>query len=455
MWYKNILETIGNTPLVQLNRLTKGMKSTVLVKIEYTNPGGSVKDRIGAAMLDAAEREGKIKPGYTIVEWTAGNTGIGLALACAVKGYKLIAVMPDKVSKEKIDLLRALGAEVVITPTAVKPDDPRSVYSVTAHLAETVPNCYYPNQFENQTNPEIHYATTGPEIWEQTEGKVTHVVASMGTGGTISGIAKFLKEKNPAVKCLGVDALGSAYTHFYKTGQMPTETGLYKVEGMGGSKIPHTANFGLLDDVIAVSDEDAFICGRDLSKAEGIFAGGSSGACLFAGLQVAKTLTEKDLMVVMITDSGERYVSKMYNDTWMKENNFSSSRQGDKSKLTAGEILARKRRKLFYVTPETPLFDTFELMRQNEVSQVPILSDGAVIGSISENKILGILIADEQAKFNKVIGYMEKPFPVLSGSAMLPEISKEFSRETPAVLVSDAESLNILTKSDLIDAITA
>ncbi len=456
MWHNNILEIIGNTPMVKINRLAKHLKPTILAKIEYTNPGGSIKDRIGVAMIEEAEKSGKIKPGATIIEWTAGNTGIGLALVCAVKGYKLIAVMPDKVSQEKIDLLRALGAEVVITPTAVKPEDPRSVYSVTEHLAKTIPNSYYPNQFENARNPEIHFETTGREIWEQTEGKVTHVVAAMGTGGTISGIARFLKSKNPNIKCIGVDSQGSAYMPYFKTGQVPTELGLWKVEGMGGSKIPKTADFQILDDVVAVSDKDAFNCARDLSQMEGIFAGGSSGATMFATLELCKSLDASAVVVALITDTGERYISKIYNDIWMKENNFARSLRSDKSSITALDIAQQKREELIYVVPETTLAETFELMKAHEISQVPVLSDGAVIGSVSENKILSILITDEQAKFNKVIGYMEKPFPIVAPETKLADISKEFMRDTPAVLVELPDStLQIITKSDVIAAITA
>lgn len=455
MWHNNILETIGNTPLVKINRLAKGLKPTILAKIEYANPGGSVKDRIGVAMLEEAERTGKIKPGATIIEWTAGNTGIGLALVCAVKGYKLIAVMPDKVSQEKIDLLRALGAEVVITPTAVKPEDPRSVYSVTEHLAKTIPNSYYPNQFENPCNPDIHCATTGKEIWEQTEGKVTHVVAAMGTGGTITGVARYLKAQNPAIKCIGVDSQGSAYAPYFKTGAMPAEIGLWKIEGIGGSKIPKTADFQILDDVVAVSDKDAFNCARDLSRMEGIFAGGSSGATMFATLELCKSLDADAVVVALVTDTGERYISKIYNDIWMKENNFARS-IGDKSKLTALDIAMQKRERLLYVVPETTLAETFELMQRNEISQVPVLSDGAPIGSISENRILSILIGDEQAKQHKVVGYMEKSFPIVAPETTLTDISKEFTRDNSAVLVSLPDStMQIITKSDLIAAITA
>ncbi|MDX2129868.1 MAG: pyridoxal-phosphate dependent enzyme [Chloroherpetonaceae bacterium] len=458
MWHNSILETIGNTPLVRLNRITKGFQSTVLTKIETTNPGGSIKDRIAVSMIEEAEQKGLLKPGATIVEWTAGNTGIGLALVCAVKGYKSIFVMPDKVSQEKIDLLRALGSEVVITPTAVKPEDPRSVYSVVEHLAKTVPNAFYPNQFENPANPRIHSETTGREIWEQTEGKVTHVFAAAGTGGTATGIARFLKSKNPNIKVIAVDPIGSAYREFFKSGKMPAEMGLYKVEGMGGSKIPKTIDFSVLDDVMQVSDLDAFNCGRKLSRMEGIFAGGSSGATLFAALQIAQSLPSSAVVVAMITDSGERYISKMYNDQWMKENNFIQPFASGKSELTAYDILrAKKVADLIYVTPETPLFETFELMKHHEISQVPVISDGAPIGSISEKTILNILLRDESAKNNKVIGYMEKAFPIHAPETLLADLTQELSRETNAVLIGDFASheFHILTRSDLIAAITA
>lgn len=456
MWKNSILDTIGQTPMVRLHRITKSLKPVMLAKLEFMNPGGSIKDRIALSMIEHAEQNGLLKPGGTIIEWTAGNTGIGLALVATVKGYKCIMVMPDKVSQEKIDLLRALGSEVVITPTAVKPEDPRSCYSVAEHLAKTIPNSYYPNQFSNEANPEVHYRTTAQEIWEQTDGKVTHVFAAMGTGGTISGIAKRLKELNPKVKVIGVDSVGSAYAPYFKTRQMPEEIGLWKLEGMGGSRIPKTADFDMLDDVIAVSDGDAFSVGRALSKLEAIFAGGSSGAALHAAMKYAKQLSEDDVVVVMITDTGTRYLSKMYNDLWMKENNFAQSFSHDKSQMTAADVLAtKKNRKLIFVTPETPLFEAFELMKKYEISQAPIISDGAEIGSISDNKILSILLAEADAKQNKVIGYMEKPFPILPPNAPLSKLSDELTRDN-AVLIGDGNSeFEIITKSDLIAAITS
>jgi cystathionine beta-synthase len=456
MWYESILDTIGHTPMVRLNRITKSLKPTILAKLEFMNPGGSIKDRIALSMIEHAEKNGLIKPGGTIIEWTAGNTGIGLALVASVKGYKCIMVMPDKVSQEKIDLLRALGSEVVITPTAVKPEDPRSCYSVAEHLAKTIPNSYYPNQFTNEANPEVHYRVTAQEIWEQTDGKVTHVFAAMGTGGTVSGIAKRLKEYNPKVKVIAVDAVGSAYTSYFKTREMPAEIGLWKLEGMGGSRIPKTADFDVLDDVIAVSDSDAFVTGRLLSKHEAIFAGGSSGAALHAALDCAKQLSETDVIVVMITDTGARYLSKMYNDMWMKENNFMQSLNNDKSKMTAADVLATKKsHKLIFATPETPLYEAFELMKKYEISQAPIISDGAEIGSISDNKILSILLAEADAKDNKVIGYMEKPFPILPLDTPISKLSEELTRDNAVLISKGSDDFEIITKSDLIAAITS
>lgn len=458
MWYNNIIETIGNTPLVRLNRLTQGLRATVLAKIEYMNPGASIKDRIALGMIEDAERRGLIKPGGTIIEWTAGNTGIGLGIVCAIKGYKAIFVMPDKVSQEKIDLLRAMGAEVVITPTAVKPEDPRSCYSVAEHLSKTIPNSYYPNQFENPYNPKAHFETTGPEIWEQTDGRVTHVVGAMGTGGTMTGIGKFLKLKNPNIKIIGVDPVGSVYAEYFRTGHIAAETSPYKVEGMGGSKIPKTVDFSVIDDVIQVSDKEAFNCGRELSRLEAIFAGGSSGATMYAALRVAEKADENAVIVAMITDTGARYLSKMYNDIWMKENNLADSFHGKKSEMTAADILATKKNsRLIFATPEASLMDAFEMMTRNEISQLPVISDGAAIGSLSENRLLSILIGDEDAKENKVVGYMEKAFPTLPPETTLAHLSRELTHSAAALIAYPMESggdMRLITKSDLISAIT-
>ncbi len=318
--YNNILETIGNTPIVRLNKITEGLKPTILAKLEFFNPGGSVKDRIGISMIEAAEAAGLIKPGDTIVEPTSGNTGIGLALAAIVKGYKMIVTIPDKMSNEKIDLLRAMGAEVIITPTDVEPDHPENYVKVAEQIVENNPRAFMPNQYFNPANPAAHYATTGPEIWKQTDGKLDVFVAGIGTGGTISGTSKYLKEKNPNIRVVGADPEGSMYHHeFYGTqGQIHT----YLVEGIGEDFMPSTLDLSVIDEVIVVSDRDAMLTTKKLAQQEGILAGGSSGAAMFAALEVAKSMTEDQLIVVLIPDTGRNYISKIYSDEWMNEHGF-------------------------------------------------------------------------------------------------------------------------------------
>jgi len=328
MYYNSILETIGNTPLVKLNKLNEGIAGTILAKVEYFNPGQSVKDRIGIKMIEDAEEKGLLKPGGTIIEGTSGNTGLGLALAAVIKGYKCIFTTQDKQSKSKIDLLRALGAEVKVCPTDVEPDDPRSYYSVAKRLSEEIPNSYYPNQYDNPSNTQAHYETTGPEIWEQTEGKVTHYVAGMGTGGTISGTSKYLKEQNEEIKTIGIDSDGSVYKHYFDTGEFDKNViHPYLTEGIGEDIIPKNMDFDLIDAVVQVSDKDAFLTTRALAQQEGLFVGGSCGAAVSGALEYAKEsdFREDDLMVIILPDSGTRYVSKIFNDEWMKEHGFLDS----------------------------------------------------------------------------------------------------------------------------------
>lgn len=325
MYYNSILETIGNTPLVKLNNLTEGLKGTFLGKVEYLNPGQSIKDRIGIKMIEDAEEKGLIKPGGTIIEGTSGNTGLGLALAAAVKGYKCIFTTTDKQSKEKIDLLRAMGAEVRVCPTDVEPGDPRSYYSVAKKLSKEIPNSYYPNQYDNPSNTEAHYETTGPEIWEQTDGKITHYVAGMGTGGTISGAGRYLKEQNPDIKVIGVDSDGSVYKHYFETGEFDkNQIHPYLTEGIGEDILPVNMNFDLVDDVVQVNDKNAFLTTRALAKKEALFVGGSCGAAVYGALKYAKQneLKENHLMVIILPDSGTRYVGKIFNDEWMQEKGF-------------------------------------------------------------------------------------------------------------------------------------
>jgi len=452
MWHENILQVIGNTPMVRLNRVARGLRPTLLAKLEYLNPGGSVKDRIGVTMLEAAEKAGKIKPGGTIIEGTSGNTGMGLALAATIKGYQCIFTMPDKMSQEKIDSLRALGAEVIVTPTEVDHHDARSYHSVAQRLSREIPNSIYPNQYENPANTQAHYDTTGPEIWQQTDGKVTHVVIGVGTGGTITGIARFLKEKNPGIRVIGVDPQGSIFAEMFRTGVKP-QIQPYKVEGIGQTELPGNVDFSVIDEIHAVSDKDAFLRTRLLARFEGIFAGGSSGAVLHVALKCAEKLTENDIVVILVADSGTRYLSKIYNDNWMRENQFLEPRIS----LTVGQVLHDKVRRTGQLV-SIPLGVTVEeavnLMREHDISQVPIIEGGEVVGSMSETGILNILVSDPVAKRKPVAEYMEKPFPVISEGASLTELAQSMDKQTPAILVKQASGFDIITKSDLIFFLT-
>lgn len=452
MWHNNILEVVGNTPMVRLNRVAKGIRATMLAKLEFMNPGGSVKDRIGIFMLEAAEKAGKIKPGGTVIEGTSGNTGMGLAIAAAIKGYQCIFTMPDKMSQEKIDALRALGAEVIVTPTQVEHYDPRSYHSVAQRLSREIPNSIFPNQYENPANTQAHYETTGPEIWEQTEGKVTHVVIGVGTGGTITGVARFLKEKNPAIRIIGADPQGSIFAEMFRTGIKP-QVQPYKVEGIGQDEMPANVDFSVIDEIHTVSDRDAFLKTRLLARNEGIFAGGSAGAALHVALKCADKLTEKDVVVTIIPDSGTRYLSKIYNDNWMKENQFLEPRID----VRASQVLQDKVRRagsLVSIPLGVNVEDAVNLMRQHDISQVPIIEGGEVVGSISETKILEILVSDPLAKRKPVAEYMEKPFPVISEEASLTQVATLIDPQTPAILVKQSSGFDIITKSDLIFFLT-
>src|SRR5215831_3335688 len=452
MWHANILEVIGNTPLVRLNRVVRGVRATVLAKLEYLNPGGSVKDRIGITMLEAAERAGRIKPGGTIIEGTSGNTGMGLALAAAIKGYQCIFTMPDKMSQEKIDALRALGAEVIVTPSQVDHHDPRSYHSVALRLSREIPNSIYPNQYENPANAYAHYATTGPEIWEQTEGKVTHVVIGVGTGGTITGVARYLKEKNPAIRIIGADPQGSIFAEMFQTGHRP-QPQPYKVEGIGQDEMPGNVDFSVIDEIHAVSDKDSFLRTRLLARAEGIFAGGSAGSVLHVALKISEDLSDEDVVLIIVPDSGTRYLSKIYNDNWMKENQFLDIA----IHVRASQVVREKERRtkqLVSLPLGISVGEAVNLMREHDISQVPVIEGGEVVGSISEARILEILVLDPNAKMKPVAEYMERPFPVVSGDVSLTEVAQRMNHDTPAILVKLQGAFDIITKSDLIFFLT-
>jgi len=457
MWYNSILETIGNTPLIKLQKVASDVKATVLVKVEYFNPGQSIKDRIAIKMIEDAEKSGKIKPGGTIIEGTSGNTGMGLAIASIVKGYKCIFTTTDKQSMEKVNLLRALGAEVKICPTNVEPDDPRSYYSVAKRLSEEIPNSYYPNQYDNLSNREAHYETTGPEIWEQTEGRVTHFVAGMGTGGTVTGASRFLKEKNPDVKVVGVDSVGSVYKSYSTTRTFDkSQVAPYLTEGIGEDIIPLNIDFDYIDQVVQCSDQQAFDTTRDLARKEGLFIGGSCGAAVWGALEYARQhkLTEEDIMVVILPDSGTRYVSKIYNDEWMIRNGFM---QPATSRI-AEHVIKMKgdERPDFIVADENDtLSDVINKMNASGISQLPVMKGDEFSGSVTDSMILSHLIQDPASRQSKVSEIMDAPFPIIDYNMAMEEVTGLLNRSNPAVIVSLKDGgYDIITRSDLINTLS-
>jgi cystathionine beta-synthase len=450
----SILDAVGHTPLVRLNRIAEGLKPQIWVKAEFTNPGGSVKDRIGISMIDEAERKGLLKPGGTIIEGTSGNTGMGLALVAAVRGYKCVFTTTDKQSKEKVDLLKGLGAEVIVCPTAVEPEDPRSYYSVAKKLAREIPNSYYPNQYANAMNPEAHYRTTGPEIWEDTEGKITHFICGMGTGGTISGVGKYLKEKNPKTKIIGVDPYGSLYYDFVKTGET-VKAKTYVVEGIGEDFFPTTMDLKILDDVVQVNDEECFVVARRVAKLEGLFTGGSGGGCISATLRVAKDLTANDFVVALLPDTGMRYLSKVYNDEWMRERGYVDSAVP----ITAAEIISAKRkggkgRDLVIARPYQTVFHALKTMQEQDISQIPVFEENLPIGTVYEDQILTLALQGKDLRKLVVREVMSKPLPQLPRTAPVERLTYILSHENPAVFVEMGDAhLEILTKYDLMSTV--
>lgn len=452
--YDNVLEVIGWTPLIRLHKVVGEARTPVFGKAEFMNPGGSVKDRIGPAIIAAAEADGKLKPGGTIVEGTSGNTGIGLALAATAKGYRCIFTIPDKMSQEKVRLLKAFGAEVIVTPTAVPPDHPDNYVETAKRIARETPNAVLADQFYNQANPQAHYETTGPEIWEQTDGRVTHFVAAAGTGGTLTGVGRYLKEKNPEIRVVGGDPIGSILREYAETGQKP-ESVPYKVEGIGQDKIPGTLDLSVVDEWRSVSDRVSFGMARRLTREEGLFVGGSSGLIVHVATQLASEIDDPDACIVCILcDTGERYLSKVYNDEWLREN-----RLIEPARVSAGQMVVTKDggapRGVVAVSPSTAIRQALELITQHNISQLPVIAEGDSVGHISEALIMSQVLENPTILDKPVQELMESPLPVIDAHAGLAAITRLLTRQNPAVLVRrDGELSGIITRYDVLRYVT-
>jgi cystathionine beta-synthase len=448
---KHILETIGNTPLVKINKLTREVPALVLAKVETFNPGNSVKDRMAVKMIEDAEADGRLKPGGTIIEGTSGNTGMGLALGAIVKGYKLVCVISDKQSKEKMDILRAVGAEVIVCPTNVEPEDPRSYYSVSKRLAEETPNSWYVNQYDNPSNSVAHYEQTGPEIWSQTKGKVTHFIVGVGTGGTISGVGKYLKEQNPDIKVWGVDTYGSVFKKYHETGIFDeNEIYPYITEGIGEDILPKNVDFSIIDGFTKVTDKDAAVYTRKLAKEEGIFVGNSAGAAIKAVLQLKDKFGPDDVVVVLFHDSGSRYVGKMFNDEWMRERGFLET------EVTTAEDLIEDHveKPLVTVMTEELVSHAIERLKKFKISQIPVKDMNGFVGSIDETALFRAYVDDKHIAEKPIKEIMKAPFPVVKKTDSIEKVSKLINKDNHAVLVDLSDGkYHIITKHDIVGAI--
>ncbi|WP_421798872.1 pyridoxal-phosphate dependent enzyme [Haliscomenobacter sp.] len=450
-FHKNILSTIGNTPMVQLHKVVAEIPATVLMKVETFNPGHSIKDRMALKMVLDAEGRGDLKPGGTIIECTSGNTGMGLAIAAAVKGYKCIFTTTDKQSKEKMDLLRALGAEVIVCPTNVESDDPRSYYSVASRLSKEIPNSYWCNQYDNLSNRQAHYESTGPEIWKQTDGRITHMITGVGTGGTISGTGRYLKEQNPNVKIWGIDTYGSVLKKYHETREFDEkEIYPYITEGIGEDIIPKNIDFDIIDHLEKVTDKDGALMARRLAREEGIMLGYSAGSALAGLLQLKDQLTPEDIVVVVIHDHGSRYVGKIYNDDWMRERGFLDT------ELRVKDIITRKQEKSFYTVRQNDTVRfAFDLMKSHDISQLPVVDQESIVGSLSESAVLNFLLENPLRNGDRPVGdIMAEPLPVVDEYLPFSQLRNYISKQIPAVLARDKAGIyHIITQYDMIQTV--
>jgi len=446
----NILETIGNTPIIRINKISKDIPATILAKVDYFNPGNSIKDRMAIKMIEVAEQEGKLKPGGTIIECTSGNTGMGLALAAIVKGYKCIFATTDKQSKEKIDILKAVGAEVIVCPTNVEPDDPNSYYSVARRLAKELPNSFHANQYDNLANRLAHYESTGPEIWEQTDGTITHFVCTAGTGGTVTGTAKFLKEKNPNIQIWAIDVYGSLLTKYFRTGEIDmNEVHPYISEGFGEDFVPENYDMSLIDHFEQVTDKDGAIMARRIAKEEGLFCGYSAGSCLQGLMQLKNKLKKEDVVVCLFHDHGSRYLAKIYNDQWMMERGFLEVK-------TLKDIVSARgsKQKLISINSNSLVSDAVSLMRKYEIEHIPVIDQDKIVGSISENGLFQKLFSNPEIKESLVIDTIETAYPMVDFSTPVEKIGTLINKNNGAVLSKDESgNIHIITKYDILQAL--